>query len=337
MIHNERMVDAMRKAGVLAILFVVVLLAIAVIAEAQQLGRIPRIGILVAASASSYKARVEAFRQGLRELGYIEGKTILIEYRYSEGKRELLPDLATELVRLKIDVIVVTAQVVLAAKKASPTIPIVFGAAADPVGSGFVSSLARPSGNITGLSVMSPDLDGKRLELLKEAFPKVARVAFFWQSSDSRGTPALTNMEPAAKTLGLKLLSLEVRGLDDFESAFARAKREGAQALITTSGPLIATQRRLVLDFAAKNRLPAIYSNGEFVEAGGFMSYAPNYTDLWRRAAGYVDKILKGAKPADLPVEQPTKFELIINLNAAKQIGLTIPPNVLARADKVIK
>ena len=328
----------MRKARVLSILFVLVLLVVAVLAEAQQPKRIPQIGILIAASASSYSARLEAFRQRLRELGYVEGKNIFIEYRYAEGKLERLPDLAAELVRLKVDVIVVTAQAVLAAKKASPTIPIVFGAAADPVGSGFVSSLARPGGNITGLSVMSPDLDGKRLELLKEAFPTVARVAFLWQSSsDSRGNPAFTDMELAAKTLGLKLQSLPVRGLDDFESAFARLKKEGAEALITTSGPLLSTQQREVLAFAAKNRLPAIYPASEFVEAGGLMSYAPNYTDLWRRAATYVDNILKGAKPSDLPVEQPTKFELIINLKAAKQNGLTIPPKVLARADKVIK
>ena len=279
----------MRKARVLSILFVLVLLVVAVLAEAQQPKRIPQIGILIAASASSYSARLEAFRQRLRELGYVEGKNIVIEYRYAEGKLERLPDLAAELVRLKVDVIVVTPQAVLAAKKASPTIPIVFGAAADPVGSGFVSSLARPGGNITGLSVMSPDLDGKRLELLKEAFPTVARVAFLWQSSsDSRGNPAFTDMELAAKTLGLKLQSLPVRGLDDFESAFARLKKEGAEALITTSGPLLSTQQREVLAFAAKNRLPAIYPASEFVEAGGLMSYAPNYTDLWRRAATYV-------------------------------------------------
>ena len=187
------------------------------------------------------------------------------------------------------------------------------------------------------LATMAPDLDGKRLELLKEAFPKVARVAFLWQSASSRGNLRLTDMEAAAKALGLKLLSLEVRSLDDFESAFARAKKDRAQALITTPGGLITTQQRQVLDFAAKNRLPAMYHTSEFVEAGGLMSYGPNYTDLWRRAADFVDKILKGTKPADIPVEQPTKFEFIINLKAAKQIGLTIPPNVLARADRVIK
>ena len=204
------------------------------------------------------------------------------------------------------------------------------------MGAGIVSSLARPGGNITGLSNIAQDLDGKRLELLKEAFPKVARVASLWQSVRG-GNLYLTEMEAAAKALGVKLLPLEVRSLDDFESAFAQAKREGAQALITTSGPRINTQQRQVLDFAAKNRLPAMYHSPEFVEAGGLMSYAPNYADLFRRAADFVDKILKGTKPADMPVEQPTKFEFLVNLKTAKQIGLTIPQKVLARADRVIK
>jgi putative ABC transport system substrate-binding protein len=327
----------MKRAAVLSILVAVVLLAVAVIAEAQQPAGIPRIGILLTASASSFSARVEAFRRRLRELGYVEGKNLVIEYRYAEGKLERLPDLAAELVRLRVDVIVTTGPGILAAKKASATIPIVFGAASDPVGSGFVSSLARPGGNITGLSSMGPDLDGKRLELLKEAFPKVARVAFLWESGSTRGNLPLTNMEAAAKPLGLKLLSLEVRSLDDFESAFARAKRDGAQALITFPRPLINTQQRQVLDFAAKNRLPAMYATSEFVEAGGLMSYAPSYTDLFRRAADFVDKILKGTKPADIPVEQPMKFEFIVNLNTAKQIGVTIPSSVLSRADRVIK
>jgi len=309
-----------------------------VVAEAQQPARIHRIGILSPSSGPFFSARDEAFRQRLRQLGYVEGKNIVIEYRYAEGKGERLPDLAAELVQLKVDVIVTTsAGATLAAKKARGTIPIVIAAAADPVGSGLVSSLARPGGNITGLSLMAPDLDGKRLELLKEAVPKVARVAFLREPGGTRGNLPLTEMEAAAKALGLKLLSLEVRSLDDFESAFARAKRESAQALITTSGPLINTQQRRVLDLAAKNRLPAIYHYSEFVEAGGLMSYAPDNTDGWRRAADYVDKILKGAKPADLPIEQPKKFELIINLKAAKQIALTIPPSLLARADRVIK
>jgi ABC-type uncharacterized transport system substrate-binding protein len=299
---------------------------------AQQPARIHRIGILIPTSAQS--TRVEAFRRRLRELGYVEGKNIVIEYRFSDGKRERLPDLAAELVRLKVDVIVTAAgSGILAVKKASATIPIVFAAAADPVGDGYVSSLARPGGNITGLSLMSPDLDGKRLELLKEAFPKVARVAFLW-GGGPRGKLNLTEMEPAAKALGLTLLSLPV---DDFESAFARAKSEGAQALITSIGPLLITLQRQVLDFAAKNRLPAMYPTSEFVEAGGLMSYGPNYTDSWRRAAEFVDKILKGAKPADLPIEQPKKFEFLVNLKTAKQIGVEIPSGVLARADRVIK
>ena len=318
--------------------FCSMLLALPFPAQAQQPARILRIGILVGSSASLNQARVEAFRRRLRELGYVEGKNIAIEYRYAEGKYERLPDLAAELVRLKVDVIVTSGSAILAAKKASPTMPIVFAAAGDPVGSGLVASLARPGGNITGLSAMAPDLDGKRLELLKEAFPKLARVAFLWVGSGgARGNLTLTDMEPAAKALGVKLLSLEVRTLDDFDSAFARAKRERAEALIATPGALIVTQQRQVLEFAAKNRLPAMYPGSEFVEAGGLMSYAPSYTDLFRRAADFVDKILKGTKPAEIPVEQPMKFEFVISLIAAKQIGVTIPPNVLVRADRVIK
>ena len=309
-----------------------------VVAQAQQPAGIPRIGILSPASASFFSARDEAFRQRLRELGYVEGKKIVIEYRYAEGKGERVPELAAELVRLKVDVIVTGGPgATLAAKKASATIPIVFAAANDPVGTGLVSSLARPGGNITGLSTMTPDLDGKRLELLKEAFPKIVRVAFLWGSGGTRGNQTLTEMEAAAKALGLKLLSLDVRSLDDFDSAFVRAKSEGAQALITTPNPLINTQQRQVLDFAAKNRLPAMYQESEWVKAGGLMSYAPNYTDLYRRATDFVDKILKGTKPADMPVEQATKFEFVVNMNTAKQIGLTIPQKVLARADRVIK
>jgi ABC-type uncharacterized transport system substrate-binding protein len=309
-----------------------------VVAQAQQPAGIPRIGILSGSSASSNSARIEAFRRQLRELGYVEGKNIVIEYRHADGKRERLPDLVAELVRLKVDVIVTGgAPAAEAAKKASGTIPIVFAGASDPVGSRLVSSLARPGGNITGLSLMTPDLDGKRLELLKETFPQVARVAFLWQPSGTRGNRSLTDMEAAAKALGLKLLSLPVRSLDDFDGAFARAKKEGAQALITTSTGLINTQQRQVLDFAVKNRLPAMYPYSEFVEAGGLMSYGPDNTDVFRRAADFVGKILKGTKPADMPVEQATKFEFVVNMNTAKQIGLTIPQKVLARADRVIR
>ena len=320
------------------IVFICLLAAVLLPAgSAAQQPAVHRIGILIPSSASFISTRVEAFRQRLRELGYVEGKNIVVEYRYAEGKPERLPDLAAELVRLKVDVIVtVSPGPTLAAKKASGTIPIVFAGASDPVETGIVSSLAQPGENITGLSLMAPDLDGKRLELLKEAFPKVARVAFLWRSGGSRGNLPLTEMEAVAKALGLKLISLEVRSLEDFEGAFARAKRDGAQALITTPGALIITQQGQVLDFAAKNRLPAIYHTSEFVEAGGLMSYAPNYADLWRRAADFVDKILKGTKPADMPIEQPTKFELIINLKTAKQIGLTIPQKMMERADRVI-
>ncbi len=329
----------MKNAVALPILVAAMLLCVALTAKAQQPARIPRIGILITGGSLSFNsARVEAFRQRLREHGYVEGKNIVIEYRYAEGKLERLPDLAAELVRLKVDVIVTTGAVpVLAAKKASPTIPIVFASSSDPVRSGLVSSLAQPGGTITGLSQMAPDLDGKRLELLKEAFPKIVRVAFLWQAGGIRGNLELTDMEAAAKVLGIKLQSLPVRSLGDLEGAFARAKKERAQALITTTGALIDTQQRQVLDFAVKNRLPAMYANSEFVEAGGLMSYGSDNTDLWSRAADFVDKILKGTKPADMPVEQATKFEFVVNMNAAKQSGLTIPQKVLARADRVIK
>ena len=316
--ERGRSIENPKWAGLFAIVLAVTFGGAVV--QAQQPARIHRIGILSPSSGSVLSARVEAFRRGLRELGYVEGKNIVIEYRYAEGKSERLPDLVAELVQLNVDIIVTTSPgTTLAAKKASATIPIVIAAASDPVGTGLVSSLARPGGNITGLSLMAPDLDGKRLELLKEAVPKVARVAFLWEPGGTRGNLPLTEMEAAAKALGLKLLSLEVRSLDDFEGAFARAKKERAQALITTTGARINTQQRRVLDLAAKNRLPAIYHYSEFVEAGGLMSYGPDNTDLWRRAATYVDKILKGAKPADLPVQQAMTFEFLVNMNAAKQ------------------
>jgi putative ABC transport system substrate-binding protein len=314
------------------------LFALCLSAEAQQAAKVPRIGVLAAPTASVFSSRIEVFRQGLRDLGYLEGKKISLEYRYAEGKLDRLPHLAAELVHLKVDVILTAGEfATLAAKNATRTIPIVFAVTEDAVESGLVSSLARPGGNATGLTVLAAELGGKRLELLKESFPKVARVAFLWPSGGPRGNVPFTEMEAAAKALGLKLQSLPVRGLDDFEPAFEAAKREGAHALVTTPTAVINTQRDRIVDFAAKNRLPAMYAGPEFVEAGGLMSYAPSYTDLYRRAATFVDKILKGTKPADLPVEQPKKFEFIINLKAAKQIGLTIPPNVLARADKVIR
>jgi len=320
--------------------FLVVLIVVALCApaEAQQPKKVPRIGVLVPTSPSFYAARIKAFQQGLHEHGYIEGKNIMLEYRYAEGKQDRFPELATELVGLKVEVIVTASEAaVRAVKKASSTIPIVFTTASDPVASGLVASLARPGGNATGLTIIAPELDGKRLELLKEAFPKVTRVAFFWRIGGPRGNLTFSDTEAVAKGLGLQLQPLGVRGVDDFAAAFETAKRIGIEAILTTPNPTINTVRDRLVDFAAKNHLPAMYAGPEFVEAGGLMSYAPNYDDLFRRAATYVDKILKGAKPTDLPVEQPTKFEFIINLKVAKQIGLTIPPNVLARADRVIK
>ena len=314
------------------------LLTTASLAEAQQATKVPRIGFLGSGSSSAMAARTEAFRQGLRDLGYVEGKNIVIEYRYADGKSEPLPALAAELVRLKVDVIVTSAAgPIRAAKDASKTIPIVFSATADPVEDGLVSSLAKPGGNITGLSLLVPELNGKRLELLKEAFPNVSRVAFLWYVSGFTGDRRFREAEAAAKGLGIRLQSIGVKSADDFESAFAAAKSGGSQALATTPAPLLATHRARIVDLAAKSRLPAMYVSPEWVEAGGLMSYGPDVLDNWRRAAIFVDKILKGRKPADLPVEQPMKFEFIVNLKAAKQIGVTIPPNVLVRANKVIR
>jgi len=329
---------AMKKAAVLSILVVAVLLAVGVTAEAQQPKKVPRIGFLGGASASFYAARTNAFRQGLNERGYTEGKNIVIEYRYAEGKFDRLPDLAAELVGLKLDVIVAApTPSVLAAKKASATTPIVFASVVDPVASGLVASLARPGGNITGLTILGPELSGKRLELLKEVLPNVTRVAALWNSANPAQELIWKEMQAAAQELRLQLQSLEVRSANDFDIAFESALRERAQALIPSGEPLINTQLKRIVEFAAKNRLPAMYAGPEVVDAGGLMSYAPNYTDQYRRAAVYVDKILKGTRPGDIPVEQPTKFEFVINLKAAKQIGLTIPPNVLARADRVLR
>jgi putative ABC transport system substrate-binding protein len=292
---------------------------------------------LLGGRSSFFSARTDAFQQGLNELGYAKGKNIVIEYRYADGKADRLPALAKELVGLKLDVIVAsTTPSVLAVKKASATIPIVFVSIADPVASGLVASLARPGGNITGLTILGPELSGKRLELLKETVPNVTRVAL-WNPANPGQVVIWKETQAAAQELRLQLQSLEVRSSNDFDIAFEAALRERAQAPIPSPEPLINTHWKRIVEFATKNRLPAMYGGPEVVDAGGLMSYAPDYTDHYRRLATYVDKILKGAKPADLPVEQPTKFEFIINLKAAKQIGLTIPPNVLARADKVIK
>jgi putative tryptophan/tyrosine transport system substrate-binding protein len=324
----------MKRAAVPSILVAVVLLAIVVLAHAQQPKKVPRIGLLSASSPSSMAARVEAFRQGLREYGYVEGKTVAIEYRYAEGKLDRLLNLAEDLVRLKVDVIVATSDpAVRAAKNATKTIPIVFVAASDPIGDGFVKSLAQPGGNATGLSNLYPELSAKRLELLKETITKISRVVVLFGSSSS--LPYMKEQEIAAQGLGLHLVPLSIEG--DIEAAFATVRKEHPDALLTNPSPLINTARERIVEFAAKNHLPAMYAAPEFVDAGGLMSYTPNYAAMFRRAATYVDKILKGAKPADLPVEQPTQFELWINLKTAKQIGLTIPQSVLYQADKVIK
>ena len=332
-----RWVEAMNE-KIFLWLLATVLLTTASLAEAQQPTKVPRIGYLAGITAEAQSARIEAFRQGLRELGYVEGKNIVIESRYAEGKSDRLPTLAAELVRLKVDVILAAGSSdTRAAKEATSTIPIVMAAAGDPVASGFVASLARPGGNITGLSILAPEMSGKQLELLKEIVPKLSRVAVLGTST-TPGTPqALRETELAAGALAVKLQYLDVLDSKDIETGFLAASKGRAHALLALGSPILNSHRTQIIELAAKGRLPAIYNVSEFVEAGGFMTYGVTWTDLFRRAATYVDKILKGAKPADLPVEQPTKFEFIVNLKTAKQIGLTIPPNVLARADKIIK
>jgi putative ABC transport system substrate-binding protein len=308
------------------------------VATAQQPTKISRIGFLVASSLSANSARTEAFRQGLRELGYVEGKNIVIEWRYAEAKLDRLPALAAELVRLKVDVIVTAGPAATRpAKEATLTIPIIMAQDTDPVGSRFVASLARPGGNITGLATLAPELSGKQLELLKEIVPKLSRVAVFGTSTRPGNAQSLKEVELAAKAFGVKLQYLDVLDPKNIETAFREASKGRADAVLVLASPVFTSQRTQIADLAVKNRLPAIYDRPEYVEDGGLMTYSVSQTDLFRRAATYVDKILKGRTPADLPVEQPTKFELVINLKAAKQIGLTIPPNVLTRADRVIK
>jgi putative ABC transport system substrate-binding protein len=283
-------------------------------------------------------ARTEAFRPGLRELGYVEGKDIVIEWRFAEGKADRVPALLADLVRLKIDEIVSAgSNVTRAAKEATVTIPIVMAQDSDPVGNGFVASLARPGGNVTGLSTLAPEISGKRLELLKEIVPKLSRLAVLGTSATTTTALSLKEVESAASAFGVKLQYLDVLVPKDIETAFRAAGKGRAEGVLVLTGPVINSQRKQIAALAAKNRLPAIFPYPEYVEAGGLMSYSANVEDLFRRSATYVDKILRGTKPADLPVEQPTKFEFIINLKAAKQIGLTIPPNVLARADRVIR
>jgi putative tryptophan/tyrosine transport system substrate-binding protein len=321
--------------GLAVIVFVFVMAG--AVARAQQPKKIPRIGFLAAGSAPVAAARLDAFRQGLRTLGYIEGKDIVIEYRNAAGKLDQVPRNAAELIHLKVDIIVTAgSNDTRAAKHATTTIPIVMTADNDPVGNGFVASLARPGGNVTGLSSFSTELNGKRLELLKEIIPTLSRVAVFGTSTNPGHLQALRDTETVAGALGLKFLYLDILTPEDVETAFQAARKGRADAVLMLSSPVL-TQRKQIAERAMQSRLPAMYSRGEDVEAGGLMSYGVSFADLDRRAATYVDKILKGTKPAELPVEQPTKFEFVINLKAAKQIGLTIPPNVLARADKVIR
>ena len=331
----------MKKTTLLSIVVVVMHLAVGVIAQAQQTGKIFRIGLLDPSTASGSAVLLEVFRQELSKLGWIDGKNITIEYRFAEQKNERLPELAAELVRLKVDLIVTPSTTsALAAKKATTTIPIVMTNAGDPVAVGLVASLARPGGNVTGLSSLAPELNTKRLEILKDAVPKLARVGFLWGVAGGRIQQEiqLKELRSAAQALKLELQEIETQ-LDakGLESAFQTAKQKQVNAIMTTATPRFLAERKRIVELAGKYRLPAIYFQKEFVDAGGLMSYGADYDDLFRRAAGYVDKILKGAKPADLPVQQATKFEFVINLKAAKQIGLTIPPRVLERANQVIK
>jgi len=307
-------------------------------AAAQQPTKVPRIGYVDAGSHATTGHRAQAFVQGLRELGYVDGRNIVIEYRWAEGKLERLPDFIADVVHAKVDVIVSSATpAIRIAKEQTATIPIVMAGVTDPVGNGFAASLARPGGNITGLTHVAPDLTGKRLDLLKEVFPDFLRVAVLWNPNQPGQSAAFKDMQIAAQALKLTVISLEVRNREEIERLLFEKGKDRPQALLELPDPLTFFNRKLIAEFAAKHRLPAMYSFREYVDVGGLMSYGTSFPDLFRRAAIYVDKILKGAKPADLPVEQPTKFELVINLKAAKQIGLTIPPNVLARANHVIK
>jgi putative tryptophan/tyrosine transport system substrate-binding protein len=323
-------------AVVLALGFVLAPLA----TEAQQTGRVPRVGYLSPFSGSDaqIQRQVDAFRQGLRELGYIEGQNIAIEFRWAKGKYDRLPDLAAQLVSLKVDIIVATGlPAIQAAKQATGIIPIVMATSLDPVATGFVASLARPGGNITGLSAMAPDLVGKQLELLKEVVPRVSRMALLGNPANPGTAPMVRRAQDAARASGIRLQPLEARSPGEIDSAFAAMTRERAGALIVLLDGMFADHRARISDLAARHRLPAVYGSHDFAEAGGLMVYGSSFVDRHRRAATFVDKILKGAKPADLPIEQPTKFELMINLKTAKALGLTIPQSLLLRADQVIE
>jgi putative ABC transport system substrate-binding protein len=312
------------------------LFALSFPAEAQQQAKVPKIGWLGTRPASG--GGQEVIQRMLRELGYVEGKNIVIEYRSADNKLDRLPALADELVRLKVDVLLTPSPpAALAAKNATRTIPIVFNSISDPVALGLVDSLARPGGNITGVTNIASELTGKRLEILKETIPKLSRVAVLWNPQGPSSAHPWKESQLAAKELGLQLHSMEVSSADKFEGAFKEATKAGSAALAVTLSPLANANQKRIADLAAKHRLPAIYPRGDYVTSGGLMSYGADQAEAYKRVAVFVDKILKGAKPADIPVEQPTKFEFVINLKTAKQIGITIPPNVLVRADKVIR
>jgi ABC-type uncharacterized transport system substrate-binding protein len=314
------------------------LLAAPFAAEGQQTTKVSSIGYLSGPSLSANAARIEAFRQGLRELSYVEGKNLVIEWRSADGKADRSPALAAELVRLKVAVIVTSGGALTRrAKEATSTIPIVMTNDPDPVGDGFVASLARPGGNITGLSTFAPEVSGKRLEILREVVPKLSRVAVLGSSAATGYAQTLKEIEPAAKAFQMQLQFLDVLHAKDIETAFQAASKGRAQGVLTLNSAVLGSQRAQIAELAAKNRLPVMYHQSEFVEVGGLMFYGVSVPDLSRRAATYVDKILKGAKPGDIPVEQPTKFELVVNLKTAKALGLTIPPSVLLRADEVIE
>jgi putative ABC transport system substrate-binding protein len=326
------------KSTVVCVALSAMLFAVCAFAEAEQAKKVPRVGWLAPGFDAPFNPNIQGLLQGLKELGYVEGKNIVIEYRWADGKRERLSEQAAELVNLKVDAIVArNTPATLAARAATTTIPIIMVGPGDPVRLGLVASLARPGGNITGLSLLATELTGKRLELLKEAFPKIARVAVLWNSGDSAMTLRIKEAETSAQALGLTVQRVGVQDPNDFERAFSMMSSQRADALLVTLDTFTALHQKRILEFAAKYRLPAMYERIDFVEAGGLMTYGPSLSEVFRRAAVFVDKILKGAKPADLPVEQPTKFELVINLRTAKQIGLTIPPNFLARADRVIR
>jgi putative ABC transport system substrate-binding protein len=327
----------MRRIGLAVILSVSLILA-PLVAEGQQTGKIYRIGMLETTSMALNAANLDAFRQGLRELGYVEGRNFMIEYRSADGRRERFPELATELVRLKVDVILTRGTpAVMAAKNATGTIPVVMAASGDPLLSGVVAGLARPGGNVTGLSAIVVEVTGKRLQLLREVVPGVSRIAVLFDMGNPNNALQWKETEIAAPSLGVQPQLLDVRKPGDFGGAFDAAIRQRAGAMVVGIDALTQANHRSIIDLAAKHRLPAIYASREFVDAGGLVAYGVSYPHLYHRAASFVDKILKGAKPADLPVEQPTKFELVVNLKTAKALGLTIPPTVLLQADHVIE